>query len=223
MAVSVTINWFGLSCVKLLVKFDRDEVSVVSDPFDPSRGAKLPRNFSADILTVSHDHLSHNYVEGVGGNPFLITGPGEYEIKKVFVYGITSGHGVRNGGAKEEGPNTLYRFEIGDLSLAHLGDLGHDLTDTELERLENVDILFVPVGGGGVTIGAKQAAAIVTRVEPRIVIPMHYRLPEFKEALEPVDKFIRELGAPKEIADKLKVAKKDLMQEETKVVILNRA
>ncbi|OGL73900.1 hypothetical protein A3D72_00230 [Candidatus Uhrbacteria bacterium RIFCSPHIGHO2_02_FULL_57_19] len=222
MATTVTINWFGLSCVRLVAKFDHDEVTVVSDPYDPSRGAKLPRNLSADILTVSHDHLSHNYVDGVGGTPFIITGPGEYEVKRVFVYGIASEHGGR-GKEKSETPNTMYRFEIGDMSFAHLGDLGHELSDAQLDRLEDVDVLFLPVGGAGVTIGAKQATDIVSRVEPRIVIPMHFRLPEFKETLEPVDKFIRELGAPKETAEKLKISKKDLIQEETKVIVLSRA
>ena len=117
----------------------------------------------------------------------------------------------------------MYRFEIGDMSFAHLGDLGHELSDAQLDRLEDVDVLFLPVGGAGVTIGAKQATDIVSRVEPRIVIPMHFRLPEFKETLEPVDKFIRELGAPKETAEKLKISKKDLIQEETKVIVLSRA
>lgn len=206
---------------------DRGDVVSVTDPYDPSRGAKLPRNLAADLLTISHDHLSHNYREGVEGDPFVISGPGEYEARGVFVYGIASGHGTKEAGEKgskggkgENGRNTIYRFEFGDLSAAHLGDLGHELTDAELEQLENVDILFVPVGGAGVTIGAKAAAEIVSRVEPRIVIPMHFRLPEFKETLESVDKFLKEMGGPRETIEKLKVTKKDLLAEETKVIVM---
>lgn len=230
MPTTLTIQWHGLSCFRVAAKLDRSEAVIVTDPYDPSRGAKLPRNLEADIVTVSHDHLSHNYVEGVGGEKFVIRGPGEYEVKGVFVYGIASGHGKKEEGDKgvksdkgSNGRNTLYRIEVGDLSLAHLGDLGHELTDKELEQLQNVDILFVPIGGAGVTIGSKIAAEIVSQVEPRIVIPMHFRLPDFKETLEPVDKFLKEMGGPRETVEKLKITKKDLLAEETKVIVMTRS
>lgn len=229
MPTTLTIQWHGLSCFRIGAKMDKGEVAVVTDPYDPARG-KLPRNLAADIVTVSHDHLSHNYTDGVGGEKFVIQGPGEYEVKGVFVYGILSGHGKKEegdrgnkGGKGENGRNTLYRLEFGDLSVAHLGDLGHELTDKELEELEDVDILFVPVGGSGITIGAKAAVEIVSQVEPRIVIPMHFRLPDFKEPLDPVDKFLKEMGGPRETVEKLKISKKDLMAEETKVIVMTKS
>lgn len=211
--MAISIQYFGLSCFKITVKTPAGEVSVVTDPFDPSRGAKLPRNLAAEVVTVSHDHLSHNFVDAVNGPKLLVNGPGEFEVGGVFVYGIGSGHGTK-------GPNTIYRIETREMTLAHLGDLGHALTDKELEQLENVDVLFVPVGNAGVSIGAKDAVAIVTQLEPRIVIPMHFRLPQFKESLEPAEKFVKELGIKAETVDKLKLTKKDLPQEETKVYIM---
>lgn len=211
--MAISIQYFGLSCFKIGVKTPTAEVSLVTDPFDPSRGAKLPRSLAAEVVTVSHDHLSHNYTDAVTGPKLVVNGPGEFEVGGVFVYGISSGHGTK-------GPNTIYRIETREMTFAHLGDLGHALTDKELEQLENVDVLFVPVGGAGVSIGAKDAVAIVTQLEPRIVIPMHFRLPQFKETLDPVEKFIKELGIKAETVDKLKLTKKDLPQEETKVYIM---
>lgn len=200
--MAISIQYFGLSCFKITVKTPTAEVSLVTDPFDPSRGAKLPRNLDAQIVTVSHDHLSHNYVEAVNGTPLVIKGPGEFEVGGVFVYGISSA------------PNTIYRIETREMVLAHLGGLTHALTDKEIELLENVDVLFVPVG--------KDAVKIVNELEPRIVIPMHFKMPDFKETLEPVEKFIKELGIKAETVDKLKLTKKDLPQEETKVFIMTR-
>lgn len=218
--MAISIQYFGLSCFKITVKTPTAEVSLVTDPYDPSRGAKLPRNLAAQIVTVSHDHLSHNFVEGVGGGPLVVRGPGEFEVGSVFVYGIRSGHGTKEG--VKEGPNTIYRIETREMVLAHLGDLGRPLTDKEIELLENIDVLFVPVGNAGVSVGAKEAVAIVNQLEPRIVIPMHFRMPDFKETLEPVEKFIKELGIKAETVDKLKLTKKDLPQEETKVFIMTR-
>lgn len=219
--MSVTIQYFGLSCFKLTSKINDQEVSLVTDPYNPSSGMKLPRNLEADIVTVSHNHENHNFLEGVHGAPFIIRGPGEYENKKVFVYGVRSSHTPD----PKRGANTLYRIEIGDISLAHLGDLGHDLTDQELERLEDVDILFLPVGGpptGGV-LGAKAAMELVNNLQPRIVIPCHFKMPELKLSLDPVDKFLREFGAGKlEPQSKVKLARKDLPQEETEVVLMTR-
>lgn len=216
--MAISIQYFGLSCFKITVKTPTAEVSLVTDPFDPSRGAKLPRNLAAEVVTVSHDHLSHNYVDAVNGPKLVVNGPGEFEVGGVFVYGISSGHGTKE--KTKEGPNTIYRIETREMTLAHLGDLGHALTDKELEQLENVDVLFVPVGNAGVSIGAKDAVKIVTDLDPRIVIPMHFRLPQFKETLDPVDKFIKELGIKAETVDKLKLTKKDLPQEETKVYVM---
>lgn len=163
------ITWLGQSCFKIQGK----DVTVITDPYASDIGLKLPR-LNADIVTVSHDHHDHNNVDAVNGTPFVIDKPGEYEIKNVFVQGIPAYHDTSSG--TERGNSIIYLFQIEELKIAHLGDLGAKLTDEQLEKLEGVDIIFIPVGGT-FTIDGKQAAEVVNQLEPRIAIPMHYKIP----------------------------------------------
>jgi L-ascorbate metabolism protein UlaG (beta-lactamase superfamily) len=215
----MTITWLGHACFKIQDK----NVTIITDPYDPSIGLKLPR-LAADIVTVSHDHYDHNNIgaiRGVNGEPFVIKNPGEYELKGVFIYGLPSWHDKSEG--KERGTNTIYRIEMEDISLVHLGDLGHILNEDQIKILEGVDILCIPVGGV-YTINAKEAAEVISQIEPRIVIPMHYKIPGLKINIDPIDKFAREMGVSvKEKLPKLKVSQKDLPQEETKIIILECA
>jgi len=213
------INWFGQSCFKI----QGEKSVVVTDPFDNSYGLKLPR-LSADIVTISHDHHDHNNVKSVKGigetDPFVINGLGEYEIKNVFIQGISAYHDDKEG--KERGENIIYRINLDGISLAHLGDLGHNLTNGQIEKLEGVDILMIPVGGV-FTINAKQATEVIAQLEPRIVIPMHYNLSGLKlsKKIDGISVFCKEFGAcPTEEIDKFKISKKELPQEDLKVVIL---
>jgi L-ascorbate metabolism protein UlaG (beta-lactamase superfamily) len=212
------INWLGQSCFKIQDK----DATLVTDPYGASVGFKLPR-LSADIVTTSHDHDDHNNVSavsGVNGSPFIISSPGEYEVKGIFVYGIPAWHDKSEG--KERGANTIYRIEVEGISIVHLGDLGHTLSEETVAKLEGVDILLIPVGGKW-TIGAHEAIEVISELEPRIVIPMHYKIPGLKADVDPVDKFLKEMGASKaEKLPKLKIVKKDLPQEETKVILLER-
>ncbi|MBI5466236.1 MAG: MBL fold metallo-hydrolase [Candidatus Kerfeldbacteria bacterium] len=214
------IQWYGQACLRVQTKpGPNGEVTVLFDPYDPKIGLKLPK-LTAEVVAVTHDHYDHNYLQAVGGDYFLIKGPGEYEVKQTFIYGIPGWHD--SAGGSERGAVTMYLLQAEGMSFAHLGDLGQtQLTDEQLEQLEGVDVLALPVGGV-YTINAKQAAAIVAQVEPRIVIPIHYHLPGLKvgATLEPVEKFVRELGLAPQTEDKFKFAKKDLPQEETKLVIL---
>lgn len=214
----MTITWLGQSCFKIQDK----DATLVTDPYEASVGFKLPR-LSADIVTVSHDHYDHNNVgavSGVNGSPFVISSPGEYEVKGIFVYGIPSWHDKSEG--KERGSNTIYRIQVEGISIVHLGDLGHTLSEETIGKLEGVDILLIPVGGKW-TIGAHEAVEVISELEPRIVIPMHYKIPGLKVDVESVDKFLKEMGASKaEKLPKLKIARKDLPQEETKVIILEK-
>ena len=211
------ITWLGHSCFKIQIKNNGEEVVLVTDPFESGIGLKPPR-INADIVTVSHDHFDHNNVSALRGEPFVITSSGEYEVKNVFITGIDSYHDKSEG--KNSCPNIIYRIEAEGLSLAHLGDLGHILTAEQLEKLEGIDVLMVPVGGR-YTIGDKEAAEVVKQIEPRIVIPMHYKVKGLKVNIETADKFLKEMGVSKpEKVSKLKVVKKDLPQEETKVVLM---
>ncbi len=210
------ISWLGHSCFKIQDK----DIIIITDPYGPGYGLKPPR-LKADLVTVSHDHADHNYTSGIMGEPIIINGPGEYEVKGIYINGLNSWHD--NQGGKDKGPNTIYRLEIEGVSLAHLGDLGHILDDRLVEQLEGTDILLMPVGDV-YTINAKQAVEVISQIEPRIVIPMHYHQPEFqtKNKLDGVDKFCREIGICKRgLVDKLKISKKDLPSEETQVVVMS--
>jgi L-ascorbate metabolism protein UlaG (beta-lactamase superfamily) len=178
-----------VSCGHSSFRIRGKTVTVVTDPFDPAfTGLKFPRHIESDIVTVSHDHEDHNAVSQVEGKPFVVKGPGEYEIKGVGIVGIPSDHG---NGIKEV--NTIYRIEMDDLSIVHLGDLGRMLMSTEVDELDGVDILFIPVGGK-YTIDAGTAAKLVSEIDPSIVIPMHYSRPGLKFELAPVSAFLKEMG-----------------------------
>lgn len=171
-------------------------VTIVTDPYDTAKiGLKFPKNTEADIVTISHDHPDHNHVTSVSNKPFVVRGPGEYEIKDVSVIGVSTFHDAEGG--KARGRNTVYRFEIDGVRLAHLGDLGHKLSSAQTDAIDGIDVLFVPVGGY-YTIDAKTAAEVVADIEPRIVIPMHYLAPglapTLAEKLAPVDAFLKEMG-----------------------------
>lgn len=196
--------------------------SLVTDPYDSAMvGLKFPKNTEADIVTVSHDHPDHNKVSAVSGTPFVVRGPGEYEIKGVSVIGISTFHDAEEG--KVRGKNTAYRIEIDGVRFAHLGDLGHQLTSQQLEIIDGVDVLFVPVGGF-YTIDAKVAAAVVSDIEPKIVIPMHYQVPGLKselfEKLSPVAVFLKEMGKEGITAVPKLTVTKDKLPAEMQVVVL---
>ncbi len=207
------ITWFGLSCFRIRSR----TATIVTDPYDKSVGLNLPR-LKADIVTVSHDAPGHNATHAVKGEPHILSGPGEYEISGVFITGLD----IRpENKRKRERRNTVFLFELEDLRLCHLGDLQHVPSQAEVEEaLGEVDVLFVPVGGGE-ALNAAQAAEVVSLLEPRIVIPMHYRVPGLALKLDPVQKFLKEMGSEKAPAlDVLKLSRADL-PEETRVIVLN--
>ena len=213
------IAWKGHACFHIIAqRVKQEQVKIVIDPFDPSIGLRLP-SMEADVVLVTHNHSDHNNTKGVKGEPFVISSPGEYEIKDIFVQGIPSFHDNSQG--KERGMNTIYTIEVEGIRVCHLGDFGQaELSAEQVEKIGNIDVLCIPVGGV-YTIGAKAAAKIVGQIEPRTVIPMHYLLPNLKFKLEKVDEFLRTMGAGKaEPQNKLTLKAKDLTGEETKVVVL---
>lgn len=210
------ITWLGHACFKIQDKVGPGGVTLVTDPFDKSIGLKPP-SFEADIVTVSHDHYDHNNIKTIRGNPFIVKGAGEYDVKGVAIHGVESYHDSQEG--KEKGHNTIYRIEMSDISVVHLGDLGHILDNKQLDVLAGTDILLIPVGGK-YTIDSKKAVEVVSQVEPRLVIPMHYRVPGLKLDIEGVDKFIKEMGLKPTQEEKLKISKKDLPTEDMELVLL---
>jgi L-ascorbate metabolism protein UlaG (beta-lactamase superfamily) len=199
-------------------KIGTDGVSLVTDPFDPAATGLKWASLEADLVTVSHQHHDHNYLKGIKGKPFVIDSAGEYEYKGIYVEGVDAWHDQEQGGRR--GPTVIYRIEIDDLTIAHLGDLGTTLDAKQIEHLEGTDILIVPVGGK-YTLDARLAVEVINQLEPRIIIPMHYQVSGLKYDLAPVDKFIKELGLPPRYEDKLKISKKDLPVEDSELVILS--
>ena len=212
------LSYLGHSCFKLQDKIGPDGVVVVTDPFDSEVvGLKMP-SFEADIVTISHDHKDHNNLKAIRKDPFVIRAAGEYEVNGVFIEGIDAWHDAKDGA--ERGANIIYRLEIDDISITHLGDLGTTLDTKQLEKLEGTDILLVPVGGI-YTVDAAKAVEVINQIEPRIVIPMHYQLPGGKIKLDGLDKFIKELGLKPTNEEKLKISKKELPAEDMELVILS--
>lgn len=167
------------------------QATVITDPYSPGLGYS-PGETAADIVTVSHQHPGHSYVSDIKGGPRLVTGPGEYEIKGVLILGIAAFHDDNKG--KDRGKNTIYLMEVDGVAVCHLGDLGHVLTAGQVEEIDHADVLLVPVGGVS-TIGGPAAAEVIRQLEPKIVVPMHYKTPALNVELEPVDNFLKEMGS----------------------------
>ena len=180
------ISWLGHSCFRI----KGSHATVITDPYPPDLGYSLGKP-TARIVTVSHQHPGHSYVQGVGGEPKLVTGPGEYEISGVLIIGMATFHDQEEG--KKRGKNTVYLIEVDEVLVCHLGDLGHVLTSEQVEEIENVDVLLLPVGGVS-TINASMAAEVVRRLEPKVVVPMHYQIEALNRELETVDRFLKEMG-----------------------------
>ncbi|KKS52183.1 MAG: Zn-dependent hydrolase of the beta-lactamase fold protein [Parcubacteria group bacterium GW2011_GWA2_42_28] len=152
---------------------------VVCDPFSPKIGFPFPK-VSADIVTISHHHFDHFAIDQISGTsrkdkPYVIDSPGEYELLDIAVSVHPSFHDAENG--KLRGKNNITVIRIEGIAIAHLGDLGHLLSDSDINSLGAIDVLIIPVGGE-YTIGSKQAVEIAEAIEPSIVVPMHYRRPE---------------------------------------------
>ena len=211
------IIWYGQACFKLKGK----KASVVIDPYDPNFvGLKLPKDLEADVVLKTHDHKDHNNVSAVGGHPLVFDGPGEYESKGVVITAVSTFHDKTDG--SERGLNTVYHILIDDLRIVHLGDLGQaSLTEKQVQEIDETDILLIPVGSV-YTINAKEANNIVSQLEPKVVIPMHYGLPGLNFELEPVDNFLKEMGAEGVLpVPKLSITK-DKLPDETEVVVLSK-
>ncbi len=214
------ITYIGHSCFKIKDK----TISLVIDPYNPKIGYKLPK-LSSDVVLVTHDHFDHNYIEGVSDYRLLVDGPGEYEVGGCFIYGKSVDHDEKNG--EERGKVTMYLITIDDFNILHLGDLGRELTQEEMERIPNVDVLMIPVGNK-YTIDEKAAVKVISALEPSYVIPMHYKTDDLTgvEGLSGVEEFLEEMGVGDDVKkdlDKLVLNSKTDLDGETQVVVLKPA
>jgi len=210
------IFWYGHSCFRL---GERGKASVVTDPFDSTIAGYTPLKLKSEIVTVSCDDPVHNYVKAVKGDPFLITGPGEYEIGGVFITGVqTTPHKKEYSGLR----NTLYLIEFGSITVAHLGKLDQVPSQSDIESLGTVNIALVPVGDGN-GLNASKAAEVISMLEPNIVIPMQYDTPHSTLDLDPLSKFLKEMGITQlETMESYKVTSTTAFaEEETHVIALD--
>lgn len=205
------ITWYGMSCFRIT---ERKLATIVTDPYAPNVGLGELK-LKSDVVTVSHDAPGHNYLPAVSGHEHVLEGPGEFEIGGVFITGIAtpSKTGKFN--------NVIYLFDYNGVTVAHLGDVGDVPSQKQIEDLELVNVLLVPIGAGS-SLNAARAAELVSMLEPNIVIPMHYQLPGLAADLEPIDRFLKEMGVtdPKRETS-LKVASLEGLPQETEVVILS--
>jgi L-ascorbate metabolism protein UlaG (beta-lactamase superfamily) len=209
------ITWYGHSCFRLT---ERNYATVVTDPYDHKAVGYGALKLKADIVTVSHDAPGHSNMDAVKGAQHVIDGAGEFEIGGVFITAVQTAGGGKKG--KDQTRNTLYVFDYEGITVAHLGDLQEAPTQSEVEALGTVNILLVPVGGGS-SLNAAKAAEVVSVIEPNLVIPMHYSTNAVKIKLDPLEKFLKEMGLGKlEAQPSLKAARSSLPQE-TKVVVLD--
>ena len=214
---TMDITYLGHSSFRIRGK----TATVITDPYDATAvGLKFPRHIEADIITVSHDHGDHNAVKQVEGNPFIIHGPGEYEIKGIGVVGLSVYHDEQKGELR--GRNTMYRIEVDGVSIVHLGDLGHMLSSDEVNELDGVNVLMIPVGGVH-TINATVAVHLINEIEPSVVIPMHYGRPELNQKLfselAPLSVFLKEIGKESVIPQPKLLLTKDKLPAEMQIVV----
>lgn len=202
------ITWHGLSCIKIV----SHETVIILDPFEKTADLTAPRFAKVDVVTYSHQGSD---LKKPTKDFFVISGPGEYETKGVFIRGLDYQQKNQN-----HAKQTAYRLELEGITLAHLGYLKEQLSDDQLDIIEGVDVLFVPCGGKDV-LSSEQAVKTISQIEPRIAIPMHYRAAQMKVKYDPIADFLKEFGQKEtEAYDKYRLTKKDLPQEETEIVVL---
>jgi len=211
------ITYLGHSCFKIKTK----EATLVADPFDPELiGIKFPLT-DCDIVTVSHNHPDHNFLGRLRNYRKVINEPGEYELSNISIIGIPTFHDTKKG--EERGPNTIFVYETEELRIAHLGDLGHKLTEKVVEEMGDINILMISVGHP-MSLATSETVEIVRQIEPEIILPMHYKMQNQKgkaaNLISP-DEFLKELSLPVEKAGKLMVKISDISTEEQKVVLLD--
>ena len=211
--MDVEISWYGQTCFRLK---GQGSFSIATDPHSPDLGIALPP-LQADIVTVSHHNASCHYLEAVQGTYKLLDGPGEYEISGVFITGVSTFADDKQG--RVRGLNTVFAFDFEGTTVCHLGRLGHVPTQSQVKNLGSVDVLLVPVGGGG-SLTSTQASEVIGLFEPDIVIPMRYRIPGLQENLGSVDAFLREMGIDQVDTQETLSVSESSMSEETDIFVL---
>lgn len=200
------LYWHGQTCVKI----QDNGTTITIDPYK-LKSARSPR-MAADILLLTSSDFEEAS-SSISGDKFVVDSPGEYEVKGIFINGI-------NGNGDNGSNQIFYYLDINGITVAHLGRIKKgELTPKQLEMIENVDILIIPVGGDD-SVGAKDAAALVSQIEPKLIVPVYYHVPKLKVKLDTIDAFQKQMGIKTETMDKLLLKQKDIPQDELRMIIL---
>ena len=180
------VKWLGHACFLITSK---GGVKIITDPYAVGGDINYsPIKETADIVVVSHEHTDHNNVSAVRGKPEIVRGSGTKTARGIQFRGIATYHDASQG--RERGRNTVFCFALDDIKLCHLGDLGHILSQSQTEEIGTVDVLFVPVGGS-FTINAAEAGQVCDQLNPRLIIPMHFRTPKCAYPIASVADFLK--------------------------------
>ncbi|NPV69762.1 MAG: MBL fold metallo-hydrolase [Firmicutes bacterium] len=210
------IKWLGHAC--FLITSARG-TRILTDPFDETVGYVVPA-IEADFVTVSHEHFDHNAVGNVKGKPKVVRGAGSHSLGDVTARGIDTFHDEAKG--SKRGPNTVFVFDVDGMSVCHLGDLGHALAPGHATAIGKVDVLLVPVGGT-YTIDSAGAANVVERLDPRVVIPMHYKTDAMSFPIVGVEPFLQRVGGGMRVGSTTVEIGKDDLVGQRKVYVLEYA
>ena len=202
------IYWYGQSSFKLQGK----ETTVLLDPYSSRAAGLRGPNFKADLIILNNLAANSQAKKDIKEG-FIIDGPGEYEIKGIFVLGVQT-----------KDNHLIYQIELEDVKIGYLGEINQNLTDSEIERIDNIDVLIVPVGGKKNTLSSETAAEIIREIEPKIVIPSCYQVPGLKIQLDSVEKFLKEIGVKNvDAEDKIRLTKKELPEDGMKIMMLKNS
>ncbi|HHX58238.1 MAG TPA: MBL fold metallo-hydrolase [Candidatus Moranbacteria bacterium] len=213
------ITYYGHSCFKIQTKPKRgdQDVTIYLDPFDKSVGLKPPQG-KADIVLSSHSHSDHSNTQGLREGFFLVDAPGEYTLQGISIIGLESFHDDQKGALR--GRNTIFIIESEGMRVCHLGDLGHPLSEEQVEEIGDIDILMIPVGGT-YTIDAQTAQKISAHIEPSVIIPMHYKMKDSTIDVADEKEFLSLFGAEgKQVETKLNLKKKDTDEKENHIILM---
>jgi L-ascorbate metabolism protein UlaG (beta-lactamase superfamily) len=205
------ITWYGRACFRLRGR----DATVITDPCPPSTGFVAGKH-DVDLLTISHDHPDHAYLRSITAG-LTLTRPGEYEFHDLLVTGVRTYHD--GSGGTERGENVVFTAEVDGVHICHLGDLGHLLTEEEIQEIGPVDVLLVPVGGN-FTISPSEAAEVVAQFSPKLVIPMHYAVDGASTDLQGPEKFLHEMAVTEPVRQPKAQVTSSSLPEETQVVLL---
>ena len=219
----MNIQYYGYSCFKITTKpagRGSEDVIIFLDPFDKTIGLRPPQG-NADLVLISYNHPNYNSTSTLRGNPYIIDIPGEYSIKKINLNGIESLGTSENPLEQKQDLNTIYILESENLRVCHLGNLGSDLNEKQLEAIDGVDILMIPIGKKDI-FPIKKTVEIIKKIEPKIIIPTNYKIEGLKIPLDDEKEFCAEIGnCPEKKVSKLNIKKKDLSEKNMEVVLMS--